>query len=299
MNLLTHIKNINPYLLILDVLFLIVSFLFFNKKNYSQRTKDIFIILYTIIHLFLFKYLNNLFDIIFNFSNRPIKIYLISVVITYIIFLYTINKKNLKKNHKLTNYLLFIVSNIILLINIYIITTFKIDYLPKFNIVTYEELNNIMIIMLYGYLILTSIIYIINTSIIIKNNKIDYQIEEDLLIENEPKDIEQSIINEPLLSIEELLNHNRNNPFYINGIDCSIIFNDSMEENIIKNYYILTNNIDAKMVNGYTLEENIMLKNICEKLNTNNLIDINLDNFNILNKISPEEYNLLKKIKNY
>ena len=87
MNLLTHIKNINPYLLILDVLFLIVSFLFFNKKNYSQRIKDIFIVLYTIIHLFLFKYLNNLFDIIFDFTNRPIKIYLISIVITYIIFI--------------------------------------------------------------------------------------------------------------------------------------------------------------------------------------------------------------------
>ena len=52
------------------------------------------------------------------------------------------------------------------------------------------------------------------------------------------------------------------------------------------------------MVNGYTLDENIMLKNICEKLNTNSLLDINLDNFNILNKISIEEYNLLKKIKN-
>ena len=54
MNLLTHIKNINPYLLILDILFLIVSFLFLNKKNSSQRMKDLFVISYTLINIFLF-----------------------------------------------------------------------------------------------------------------------------------------------------------------------------------------------------------------------------------------------------
>ena len=303
MNLLTHIKNINPYLLILDILFLIVSFLFLNKKKYQQRIKDLFIIIYTMFHIFLFKYPNNFFNTIFNSSTKSIKIYLICVAITYAIFLYTINKRNLNKNYKTTNYILFAISNINLIINIAIILSFKINFLPNINIINYQTLTNIMIFTLYGYILVIAILYIIETSILIKNNQQDCEVEEELVIE-EILEKEESIINETtssvsLLSIEELLSYNRNNPFYINGIDCSIIFNDSIEENIIKNYYILTNDINAKMVNGYTLDENIMLKNICEKLNTNSLLDINLDNFNILNKISIEEYNLLKKIKNY
>ena len=63
-----------------------------------------------------------------------------------------------------------------------------------------------------------------------------------------------------------------------------------------KNYHILEEDINAKMVNGYTLEENKILKNICMKLQTNNLQQLDLNNISILNKISPEEYNFLTKI---
>jgi hypothetical protein len=107
---------------------------------------------------------------------------------------------------------------------------------------------------------------------------------------------EKNIINETILSPQELLSLPNKQQFSINGVECSIIFEDSIPENIIKNYHILLNDISAKLVNGYTLKENQLLKNICAKLQTNNLNCIDLNNLSILNKISIEEYNLLKQI---
>ena len=49
-------------------------------------------------------------------------------------------------------------------------------------------------------------------------------------------------------------------------------------------------------MNGYTLKENKMLKSICLKLQVNNLRSIDLSNVSILNKISVEEYLLLKEV---
>ena len=287
MILLKYLKDINIHLLILDTLFLIISFLFFAKKKSSQRIKDLFIIIYTLINLLLFKHLNTFFNDTFNYLELSIKSYLLSIVFTYIIFLYTFNRKNINKIYKLFNYVLFTIINIILMFNIYNILTIKIDYLPKINLENNNILNNISIIIIINYLVLIAIIYIINN---LKLNRVKKENNKTIIQETKPS---------TLLSIEELLNYNKNNSLYINGIDCSIIFNDSNKENIIKNYQILTNDIEAKMVNGYTLNENIMLKNICEKLNTNNLFEIKIDNFNILNKISVEEYELLKKLKNY
>ena len=65
---------------------------------------------------------------------------------------------------------------------------------------------------------------------------------------------------------------------------------------IIKNYQILSNNINDKLVNGYTLEENKLLKSICEKLERVDINNIDLDNLSILNKITAEEYTFLKRI---
>ena len=52
------------------------------------------------------------------------------------------------------------------------------------------------------------------------------------------------------------------------------------------------------MVNGYTLKENKMLRSICMKLQVNNLACIDMSNISILNKISIEEYKLLKDVFN-
>ena len=280
MKLLNYLKDINIYLLILDILFLVISFLFFAKKKSTQRVKDLFIILYTLINIFLFDYLNNLFNNIFNYSDFSIKIYLIGIILVYIIFFYTFNKKSIKKIYKVINYSLFIITNISLIINIYIILTIKIDKIPKFNIENNSILNNITLIIIVSYLINISFIYIINT-LVTRKVKNKEQSQENIL-DNEYNQPDETNV----LTTEELLKYNKNNSLYINGVDCSIIFNDSNEDNIIKNYQILTNNIEDKMVNGYTLNENIMLKRICEKLNTNNLFEVNIDNFNILNKIS-------------
>ncbi len=106
----------------------------------------------------------------------------------------------------------------------------------------------------------------------------------------------KEITKKDLLSREELLNYHKEDGFYIDGVDCSIIFEDSNQENIIKNYHILSEDIHAKMVNGYTLEENRMLKGICMKLQACNLGSIDISNVSLLNKISVEEYDLLKKV---
>ena len=82
--------------------------------------------------------------------------------------------------------------------------------------------------------------------------------------------------------------------FYIDGVDCSIIFEDNDKTTIIKNYYILLNDINAKLVNGYTLQENIKLKKIINKLNIKDLNNIDLD-INKLSRITIDEYNFLKK----
>ena len=88
------------------------------------------------------------------------------------------------------------------------------------------------------------------------------------------------------ITLEDLLASNQGEGFYIHGVDCSIIFEDSHQENILKNYQILSNDIHARLVNGYTLDENKMLKNICMKLQVNNLASIDITNVSLLNKIS-------------
>ena len=159
-----------------------------------------------------------------------------------------------------------------------------------------KMLNNIIVIAFICYLIMMGLVFVIGSLkevVLVRKCKRNALKEDDESINGSIN----SYNSVGMLSVEELLSYDRNSALYINGVDCSIIFNDSNVNNIIKNYQILFNDIGAKMVNGYTLDENIMLRDICMKLNTNNLFDINLDNFNILNRISVEEYNLLKKIK--
>ena len=124
MNLLQTIKDINIYLIILDILFLIVSFLFLNKRKVSIRTKDIFVMSYTLINLLLFSYLNELLSNIFSFEFISVKLYLITILLSYVIYLITINK-SFKLKYKILNYILFIISSLSLFINIYIILTNK------------------------------------------------------------------------------------------------------------------------------------------------------------------------------
>ena len=100
------------------------------------------------------------------------------------------------------------------------------------------------------------------------------------------------------LSTEELLNYHVEDGFYINGEECSIIFDDSNKDNIIKNYYILNEDIHAKMMNGYTLEENKLLKSICMKFRVCSLNNINWNNESALEEIRVDQYNYLRRVFN-
>ena len=280
MNLLYKLKDINIYLVILDLLFLIVSFLFLNKRKVKTRTKDIFVMSYTLINLLLFTYINELFNNIFSLNYISVKVYLITILLSYVIYLITINKK-FKSRYKALNYLLFILSTISLFVNIYIILTNKLDILTTINLDYSLNLMNITEIIYLTYLILISVIYIIS-----------------FIPKKQRKAIKKTTSNTYINNINELATKLNNNKLFINNIDCSIILFDSIPENIVKNYNILVNNIEDKLVNGFTLKENIMLKNICNKLNVTNLKNIDLNNFNILNKIDIDEYNFLINIVN-
>ena len=149
------------------------------------------------------------------------------------------------------------------------------------------------------YLCVISLIFIIRNIFFSKNVQEDiFKLKKCILfvIKGFKNNLEfKKKSNASILTEEELFSMDKKN-LYINGIDCSIIFEDSVRDNIFINYQILTKDINATMVNGFTLEENKLLKSICSKLGINNLENIDLDNRVILNKIDVLEYNLLKKI---
>ena len=93
-----------------------------------------------------------------------------------------------------------------------------------------------------------------------------------------------------------IYNENRNS-FVIDGIDCSAIFDGSSSDEIMKNYYILLNDVNAKLMNGYTIHEYTRIKSIIDKLNIKDLRMIKLD-INKLSMITYDEYNLLKSYLN-
>ena len=286
-NILEFIPNLKilyliPIILIMTIINIILSKRKVNS-NYKYLINGISLILIALTINNLSIYIKE----IITFKFLSVKLYIGTLIITNIIALITI-KKNLKTSHKILNYLLFLVTGIILILLLIIITGIKLNILKSTNNILTIKLLNISIITFIIYLIALSSLYIIK-NINIKDHIITKQKKKIEVIEK-PKE-------EPhILSKEELLSLKNKEEFTINGVECSIIFEDSINENIIKNYHILLNNIEDKLVNGYTLEENKLLKSICSKLQTTNLNYIDLNNLTILNKISVEEYNLLKQI---
>lgn len=361
MELLKYINDVNILLVVLDILFLIISFLFLNKRDVSPRGKDIFVIIYTLINLFLFSYVNSMFQSIFTLKYLSVRTYLIVVLISLFIFLYTFNKK-VKLFYRLVNYLMVILISIILLVNIYVIASERLKIYNIMDISNSITLMNITFIIFSVYLVIISLgyigfylydLYLIKKKnevkeVVLDNNinkKSKIKLAKDKFKNNikksdiKKRDIEEitkkkdaqkesikdddlnkkelidksknidekmsgvfekndssNIINEKSNSIDSLLNYKVGDNFYINGVDCSIIFCDSNKENIVKNYDILSRDINAKLVNGYTLKENIMIKDICNKLNVGNLGNVDVNNLSLLNFINVDEYMFLKKI---
>lgn len=270
-----------PYLKIIYLLLIIFIMTIMNiilsKRQINSNYKYVINGITLIILALLTSYYSDIIEGIFNLKFLSVKFYLIILILTNIIMLLTIQKK-IKLIYKIINYILFILNTIILSIIIILTITLKLNILPT----TYNQypiaLLNLSIITFITYLAITCFIYIIL-----------------YLIKKKPtKDTKKT--SSPTLTEEELLTLPDKTNFTINGVDCSIIFEDSIKENIIKNYHILLNNINDPLVNGYTLEENKILKSICTKLQVNNLNYIDINNISILNKINIEEYNFLKHI---
>ena len=265
------------YLVLIILIISIINIILSKKKinsNYKYLINGISLILISLITT----YYKDIIDTIFNLKYLSIKLYMIILIIVNIITIYTLNR-NINKIYKITNYLLFGIINIILTIILIIVLGINLNLLNN-SISTYNILLiNSSIIIFTIYLILLSIVYIYKK---INNDKEEVILKEEIF--------------EKILSKEELLSINNKELFTINGIECGIIFEDSIPDNIVKNYHILLNNINDKLVNGYTLEENKILKSICTKLDIRNLDNLDLNNLSILNKITPEEYNFLKGI---
>lgn len=306
------VTNINICYIVLNILVLIDIYLYLKKKNITGKKRRILLFCVFIASIIIFPYFNNIFQIVFKLKYLSVKGYLLILIATNIITLVTINKK-LRISYEILNYTLFILMVIIFFSVCAIMLGNKIPKMYLMDIENVVILMNLSFVIFIIYLMIVCIVYssyyvfgsyIINSKnnfTIFKNNVIDFWKKKKMILSFLKKKNSKKIVGYmqiPILTEEELLEYNDKDNFYINGVECSIIFEDSIEENIVKNYHILLEDIEAPMVNGFTLDENKLLKNICMKLQVGNLNNIDINNVNILNKISIEEYNLLKKIKN-
>ena len=305
---LKELFKINPCYLILEILYWIVVMLFMDKKNLEKKYKAIFTVAYFLISILTFSYINGLIINIFKLKYLSVKTYLIVIVIVNAISLFTLNKK-IKPVYSALNYVLFITMIIILGSTIAIVLGNKIPALYVMdvdNAVNFIDLSMIIFLLYLICLCLTYIGYAFfeNKEEVEEKSKDKINLfKQRLKKEKTKKKVHLSFSKKkkeiiPSITKEELLMHDRSIPLYIHDEDCSIIFDDSNQENIYQNYQILEHDIHAKMVNGYTLEENKMLKNICLKLQVTRLANIDMSNVSILNKISIEEYKLLRNIFN-
>ena len=243
--------------------------------------------------------------------------YIITSILFLIVLLLFINEKNKLKGKKLYFILLYILiasiglyylndifNNIfnlkLISLKIYIIVTIIISIIMLITI--NKKINK-------SYKILNKTLYTINTIILLLNLILVTGIKQNYFITN-PLEIIK-LINISLISFIIYLNliclvyiskkiiikiYNKKHKL-INGKDCSIIFEDKNKENRKKNYKILKKDINGILTNGYTLDETITIKNIINKLQITDINNLNL-NINKLNRITQEEYILLKRFIN-
>lgn len=286
------ISNLKFIYLLLIIFIMIISNIILEKKEVNSNYRYLINGIVLITLGLMVNYLNDIINGIFNLNYLSVKLYIIILIITNIITIITLKKKY-DLNKKILNYTLFGLISLILIISVIIFILIKSKIINSSFNHYLIKLSNISIVIFIIYLAIISLIYILNNlqaKEIIKKLNIE-KIKSRLITKNTNNKESKTY-----LTLEELLAIPNKELFTINGINCSIIFDDSIPDNILKNYHILEEDINAKMVNGYTLEENKILKNICMKLQTNNLQQLDLNNISILNKISPEEYKFLTKI---
>ena len=284
--------KINICYLVLNMLLLLIGKNYLEKKKTSFKKEMIVLGAYLIFTLLTYSYINGILNNIFKLSFLDTKAYLILLIITNVIMLYTINNK-IKLIYKIPNYLLFILLMIILGANLSIVLGNKYSTFYIMDIGNAINLMDLSFVIFILYLIVIAMIYL-SFQIVEKNKK--EIIKRIKKIKNDLFKIALSRKKNKFLTKEELLNYDKSKGLYINGKECSIILEDSNKDNIIKNYETLNKDINAKLTNGYTLEENKLLKSICMKLNVGTLRNVDINNGTLLNRINIEEYNLLKKI---
>ena len=277
--------SINICYLILNLLLLIIIQHQINKKNMNLIQNIIVLAIYIIFTFLTCSYLNGVMNNIFKLTYLNVKSYLLLLIITDTIMLYTVNKP-VKLGYKIPNYILFIsvTAMFIAMLPIVLGNKIKIFYIMDIgNAINFMDLSFIVFSL---YLITIALVHM-GYMKIFKTITIPQKLFSKL-----PKRKN----NTQILTREELLNYDKEKELYINGINVNIIFEDSNKDNIVKNYYLLLKDIDAKLANGYTLEENKLLKNICNKLKVSNLTTIDLNNLKVLDKINSEEYQILKRV---
>lgn len=328
-------KDINICYLILNFLLLIDFAFYLKQKNLKKLQARLILGAGIIVSFLLLRSGSGVTQSIFVLKYLSVKTYLLVIIIVNLITLFTINHR-LKFCYELINYTFFILMAIIFGSTIAITVGNYFELLYIMDISNAITLMNLSFVIFMLYLIGISLIYIgyslfsdcspkqnknlLNKNLL-KNTKITLlqtlqEKKETARIHHENKkqtklamqknkqntsaevykDSNSNHVVNGILTPEELLGLEDKSQFYINGVECSIIFEDSNQENIVQNYYILSEDIHAKMVNGFTLEENQLLKSICNKLQVYNLNNIDINNSNVLNRVSVEEYNFLMKI---
>ena len=288
----------NVCYIILNILFLMVARIKVNELKLSRNYKLVLLGGYLLFTLFSYSYVSGIMNNIFKLKFLDVKYYLLLLVISNVIMIYSLNKP-VKLVYKVINIVLYVSLTIILGATLSVVLGNKINTFYVMDIKNAINFVDLSFVLFIIYLIAVSLIYI--GSHIFSSEGFT---KENIFKKVSFKDIRESLLNlavfreveDDVLTPEEILNYRYDDSFNINGVDASIIFEDSVDENIIKNYYILTEDINARLMNGYTLEENKMLKNVCLKLHTGNLKSVDLSNTNIINKISVDEYNLLKRV---
>ena len=286
--------KVNIYYFILNILLIIISNIYIKEKEINLKKHIIITSIYILFTIITYTYMNSIMTNIFKLKYLNVKTYLGLLVIINLIILYNINNKT-KLRYKIPSIILYILIIFILgtTLSILLGNRFKVFYIMDIkNAINLIDLSFIFFII---YLIIISLTYIISHTK--KEDLLELIRITKIIIKKLVKKIKQFIKKRKRITIEELLTQYNNKALYIKGVNANIIFEDSNKENIIKNYKTLNKNINAKLTNGYTLKENKMLKNICLKLKVNNLRTIDINDENVLNSISLDEYILLKKVQ--
>ena len=235
------------------------------------RYRKIIFIIYFLVSVFSFFYFNDIVQSIFDLKYLSVKSYLLMILFVNLIFLFTLNR-NVMFLYKIINYILFSVITVIFGGFVAIVLGNRFTQLYIMDISKAVHLIDLSLVIFLIYLIVVSLIYIGYYIFLKKDEEV---IKEEVIkekvsfnkikfpklsffknltnIKSKKKEQVQYVKkNEKVITLEDLFASFNEDGFYIDGVECGIIFEDSNQENILKNYYILSNDINARLMGFYT-----------------------------------------------